>query len=195
MINYTMYHYLINAFKSQLNTPAGLGYHDMLLSKSGKECFEAFKLMLDLGVDVDKDNDGFSPLQFLSNDEYLFQKIDLLLQHKTDINHQDKDGDTPLHQFVEWYAHEYNELKNESTKEKHYSDVESILLLAGVKPKNIRQDSLIRLKQAIKQLIDHGADKKIKNKQQQTPYESALAKKVEDKELLELLKPSSVGRF
>jgi ankyrin repeat protein len=191
MIEYTMYHYLINAFKSQLNTPEGLGYHDMLLSKSGKDSFEAFKLLLDLGVNIDKHNDGYSPLQFLGNDEYLFQKIDLLLHHKTDINHQDKDGDTPLHQFVEWYAHEYNEIKTEknSTKEKRYDDVESILLLAGAKPKNIKQDSLIRLKQAIKQLIDHGSDKRIKNKQQRTPYESAIAKKVEDKELLELLNP------
>lgn len=195
--DYAMYHYLINAFKSQLNTPQGLGYHNMLLSKGGKDCLEAFKLLLDLGVDIDKNNDGYSPLQFLGNDEYLFQKIDLLLQYKTDINHQDKDGDTPLHQYVEWYAHEYNEIKNEKNhaKEKRYDDVESILLLAGVVKDDIKQDSLIRLKQAIKQLIDHGADKRIKNKQQQTPYESAIANKVEDKELLVLLNPSTVSRF
>ncbi|MDD5549644.1 MAG: ankyrin repeat domain-containing protein [Sulfurovaceae bacterium] len=196
-INYAMYKYLITAFKDELNTPRELGYHDLVLSKGGKDSFEAFKLLLDMGVDVNQNNESYSPLQFLGNDEYLFQKIDLLLQYKTDINHQDKDGDTPLDQYVEWYAHEYNEIKNEKNhaKEKRYDDVESILLLAGAVKENIKQDSLIRLKQAIKQLIDHGAGKRIKNKQQQTPYESAMAKKVEDKELLELLNPNTVSRF
>ena len=71
-----------------------------MLLKNGKDSFEALKYMQQMGIDINSHNEGYSPLQFISYyDEFIIQKIELLLKQKININYQDKDGDTPLHQF------------------------------------------------------------------------------------------------
>jgi hypothetical protein len=83
--------------------------------------------MQQMGIDINSHNEGYSPLQFISYyDEFIIQKIELLLKQKININYQDKDGDTPLHQFVTNYITVKNEPNEE--KEKLPSDVNSILL-------------------------------------------------------------------
>lgn len=186
LINFEMYKYLIDSFKNELNNAKGLGYHNLLLLKNGKDSFEAFKYLLQMGVDINKKNDGYSPLQFISYyDEFMISKIELLLKQKININYQDKDGDTPLHQFVENYILIQNQQNDK--EEKVPSDVNSILMLAGMVQKNMKQDYLNQLKQSIKYLLDNGANKKIKNKQNKTAYDKAIDGKIDDKELLQWL--------
>ncbi len=117
---------------------------------------------------------------------YMIQKIELLLKQNMNINHQDKDGDTPLHQFVTNYITVQNESNEE--EEKLPMDVNSILLLAGVVQKDMKQEYLKQLKQAIKYLIDNGANNKIKNKKNKRAYDVAFDGKIGDKELLGWLK-------
>ncbi len=143
-IKFEMYKYLIDSFKNELNNPKEIGYHNLLLAKSGKDSFEAFKYMLQIGVDINKNNDGYSPLQFISYyDEFMIPKIELLLKQKININYQDKDGDTPLHQFVENYILIQNQQNNK--EEKKLTDVDSILLLAGIVQKDMKQKYLTQL--------------------------------------------------
>ena len=116
----------------------------------------------------------------------MIQKIELLLKQKININYQDKDGDTPLHQFVTNYITVQNEPDEE--KEKLPSDVNSILLLAGITQKNMKQEYLNQLKQSIKYLLDSGVNNKIKNKKNKRAYDVANEGKIGDKELLGWLK-------
>ena len=182
-----MYKYLIDKFRNELNNPKEIAYHNLMLLKNGKDSFEAFKYMQQMGIDINSHNEGYSPLQFIScYDNYMIQKIELLLKQNMNINHQDKDGDTPLHQFVTNYITVQNEPNEE--EEKLPSDVNSILLLAGVVQKDMKQEYLKQLKQAIKYLIDNGANTKIKNKKNKKPYDVAVDGKIGDKELLGWLK-------
>lgn len=185
-INLEMYKYLINTFKEKLNNPKETGYHNLLLAKSGKDSFEAFKYLLQMGVDVNKYNDSYSPLQFINYyDEYVIPKIEILLKQKININHQDKDGDTPLHQFVTNYILLLNQQNNK--EEKKHTDVDSILMLAGIVQKDMNQEYMKQLKQAIKYLIDNGSNNKITNKQNKRAYLVAIQGNINDKELLEWL--------
>ncbi len=192
-LNLQMYKYLFEAFKDELNTPRKIGYHDLLLTDVGKDAFEAFKILLDMGIDIHTNNNGYSPLQFLAGDDYFFDKVRLLVDKKVDLNNQDKDGDTPLHQFVIYYASTQKELekiKNERNEKKtaKYDDVESILMLVGYNKAALMQKQYITsmqtFKKSIKYLIEHGANKTIKNKQNRTPYELAISDGIDDKELL-----------
>ena len=186
-IKFEMYKYLIDSFKNELNNPKEIGYHNLMLLKNGKDSFEALKYMQQMGIDINSHNEGYSPLQFISYyDEKKKKKIELLLKQKININYQDKDGDTPLHQFVTNYITVQNEPNEE--KEKLPSDVNSILLLAGITQKDMKQEYLKQLKQAIKYLIDNGVNKKIKNKQNKRAYDVANEGKIGDKELLGWLK-------
>ena len=186
-IKFEMYKYLIDKFRNELNNPKEIAYHNLMLLKNGKDSFEAFKYMQQMGIDINRHNEGYSPIQFISYyDNYMIQKIELLLKQNMNINHQDKDGDTPLHQFVTNYITVQNEPKEE--EEKLPMDVNSILLLAGVVQKDMKQEYLKQLKQAIKYLIDNGANNKIKNKKNKKPYDVAVDEKIGDKELLGWLK-------
>lgn len=186
-IKFDMYKYLIDKFRNELNNPKEIAYHNLMLLKNGKDSFEAFKYMQQMGIDINSHNEGYSPIQFIScYDNYMIPKIELLLKQNMNINHQDKDGDTPLHQFVTNYITVQNEPKEE--EEKLPMDVNSILLLAGVVQKDMKQEYLKQLKQAIKYLIDNGANTKIKNKKNKKPYDVAVDGKIGDKELLGWLK-------
>ncbi len=182
-IKFEMYKYLIDSFKNELNNPKELGYYNLLLTKNGKDSFEAFKYLLQMGVDINKYNNGYSPLQFINYyDAFIIPKIELLLKQKININHQDKDGDTPLHEFVINYVVIQNQ--QNSKEENRSADVNSILLLAGIVQKDMKQEYLKQLKQAIKYLIDNGANNKIKNKQNKKAYDIAIDGKIDDNELL-----------
>lgn len=187
IINTQMYKYLINSFKDELNNPIELGYHNLLLAKNGEDSFEGLKYLLEMGEDVKINNSDYSPLQFVSfYDDHMIDKIQLLLNEKIDINHQDKDGDTPLHQFVLNYISIQN--KKPDNIQNKQDDINEILEMLKTSVKSsIKQDSLNRLKQAIKYLVDNGADINIKNSQNKSPYELAMLANVKDKELIEWL--------
>ncbi len=91
-----------------------------------------------------------------------------------------------MHQFVTNYITVQNEPNEE--EEKVPSDVNSILLLAGIVQKDMKQEYLKQLKQSIKYLIDNGANKKNKNKKNKKAYDVAVEGKIGDKELLGWLK-------
>jgi ankyrin repeat protein len=110
----------------------------------------------------------------------------LIDKFKKELNNPNKDGDTTLHQFVTHYIRVQNQ--QNYIEEKLPTDVKSILMLAGISQKDMKQEYLKQLKPVIKYLIDNGANKKIKNKQNKRAYDIAIDGKIEDKELLEWLK-------
>lgn len=195
-INLEMYRYLFESFKDTLNTPSDLGYHNLLLSKGGENAFEALKVLLDMGDDVHQNNKGYSPLQFLSEDEYFYQKAQILLAQKININNQDKDGDTPLHQFVIYSITTKEEMEKYENKkiaiETEKNDIADILRFVHLAQKKEflerKKNSLELYKKTMKLLIEHGADVTLKNRQNQTAYQLAVHGKIEDNELLEWLK-------
>jgi ankyrin repeat protein len=195
-INLEMYRYLFESFKDELNTPSDIGYHNLLLSKSGTNAFEALKILLVMGVDVHQNNKGYSPLQFLNEDEYFEQKVQILLAQKININNQDKDGDTPLHQFVIYSITAQEDMETYKDKktdiETEELDIANILSFVQASQKTEflerKKSSLELYKKTIKLFIENGADITLKNKQNKTPYDLALHGKIKDKELLELLR-------
>lgn len=60
-------------------------------------------------------------------------------------------------------------------------------MLAGIVQKDMNQEYMKQLKQAIKYLIDNGSNNKITNKQNKRAYLVAIQGNINDKELLEWL--------
>jgi ankyrin repeat protein len=129
--------------------------------------------------DIDREN---QPL--IINFEMYKYLID---NFKNELNNsKNKNGNTPLHQFVENYILIQNQ-QNDKEKKIH-SDVNSILMIAGMVQKEMKQEYLKQLKQSIKYLIDNGSNNKMKNKQNKRAYDIAIDGKINDKELLGWLK-------
>ena len=102
----------------------------------------------------------YPALSYTGFSKYNLEKIKLLLKYGANIDAQDKDGDTILHQCV-------IDMKK-ATKEK-----DSLL-------------KIIKLKEILKLYLQHNPNKTIKNKKGQTAYDLAV-KYLNDYEIIELL--------
>lgn len=195
------YKYLIDMFKDSLNDEKEYGYHNLILSKEGKDAFEAFEYLVKNGVDLNKNNYGYSPIEFIAIDEFYGKKLKVLLEKGFKIDHQNKDGATPLHNLVSDYSSILKNLNSASVKPylEFYDKKEDranagIYKQAKIDRKSIyieaHKHQLIQIKDAIKLLIQNGAKKDIKHKlyNKSTPYELAISLEIKDKEILDMLK-------
>ncbi|WP_419770310.1 MAG: ankyrin repeat domain-containing protein [Candidatus Marinarcus sp.] len=199
LIKFDTYKYLIDMFKDELNTQNKFGYHNLLLAQRGEESYKAFKYLVQSGINLHENNNGYSPFQSLSFDNFYEKKVEILLSNNLNINHQDKDGDTPLHQLVVDYSkvlQNIAKIQSQNSeayyKKDEHKAVISILKQAKLDKKTSYLESAYKklnaIKSAIKFLISKGANKDIKNSMNKTPYESALFLKIEENELLEILR-------
>lgn len=80
----------------------GSVFKPLLMIQSPKMTLKMLQAMMDAGLDVNQiDNTGSNVLhRIVSNFNFLIcdvEKVDLLFQYGIDVNHQDKQGNTPLH--------------------------------------------------------------------------------------------------
>lgn len=191
-VNATTFLHLAQMFQPKLNMKRKLGYHNLALQSNSSYSVEYLKILLQLGVDINKNNKSYSPLQFIRVDERMTEKLNLLLTKEIDINHQDDDGDTALHDYVILYGKLQKQLKITQNKEaKEFeetnmnADVIEIFKLNGLDRKQLMlgafQNKLDYVKDAIKVLLDNKVKTDLKNKEGLTAY--GIAKKWEiDKE-------------
>ena len=50
---------VLNKFRNELNNPKEIAYHNLMLLKNGKDSFEAFKYLLQMGVDINSHKKAF----------------------------------------------------------------------------------------------------------------------------------------
>jgi ankyrin repeat protein len=135
----------------------------------------------------------YTPLSFIAPNTQMIDTLKILLKYNANINFQDKDGDTPLHQYVLDYStlskliKKFENTKENKTKVNHSKrrDVQGILDMA-FGAKYIYKDKVFKQKQmyyleAIKFLIQNKADKSIKNKNEVSAYELAKELNLDDK--------------
>ena len=161
-VNLDTFDRVVEIFKDELNYPKDLGYHNTVLLYGNS--LDYLNILFKYGLNVHLNNNGYSPLQFAIPNKTI---IELLISKKINLNNQDKDGDTPLHEYVIWYEEVLNNI--EKQKSSGYTKLENI-------------------KEGIDLLIKNGAKKSIKNKNKMTPYELAKSKNIKDENLLYLLK-------
>lgn len=163
--NDEMYEYLVELFKGELNSDdieinyfflaLGVKNNDFLLDK-----------LLENSIDITKNTKGYSPLQFIYSNENLLKNIKRVIDLGVDVNHQDKDGDTPLHEFLIEYEQRLQELKKIEMQPKEELPWQE-KFIASVTISSYKEE-LEKLQEAMKLLIKSGAKTDIKNHKNQT---------------------------